>query len=140
VAPFFEIAAVPFDVDEGVVDLNSKAGLDNFIAAAMQPVFGIANLGSVVQGDRLLANIALAANPFGDDPLGSVGPMPAPRSFDRQKSGIGERMEGIATLDAVSKQGASIGSHSRLDGNGRRRRRLVSAHKVFVHCKAPPAD
>jgi catalase len=36
VAPFFEIAAVPFDVDEGVVDLNSKAGLDNFIAAAMQ--------------------------------------------------------------------------------------------------------
>jgi catalase len=36
VAPFFEKAAVPFDADEGVVDLNSKAGLDDFIAAAMQ--------------------------------------------------------------------------------------------------------
>jgi hypothetical protein len=30
--------------------------------------------------------------------------------------------------------------HSRLDGNGRRLRRLVSAHKVSVHCKAPPVD
>jgi catalase len=36
VAPFFEKAAIPFDADEGVVDLNNKAGLDDFIAAAMQ--------------------------------------------------------------------------------------------------------
>jgi hypothetical protein len=88
VALFFEKAAVRFDADEGVVDLNSKAGLDNFIAAAMQHRIGIANLGSVVQADRLPANVALTANSFGDDPLGSVGPMPAPRSFDRQKSAL----------------------------------------------------
>ena len=35
-APIFEKAAVALDADKGVVDLDGKAGIDEFVAVAMR--------------------------------------------------------------------------------------------------------